>query len=33
MVKCAGVLLEPREFPWDFFWGYMKENFMRIFTG
>jgi hypothetical protein len=26
MVKCAGVLLEPREFPCDFFlWGYMKD--------
>jgi hypothetical protein len=26
MVKRAGVLLEPREFPCDFFlWGYMKD--------
>jgi hypothetical protein len=25
-VKCAGVLLVPREFPCDFFlWGYMKD--------
>jgi hypothetical protein len=26
MVKRAGVLLEPGEFPWDFFlWGHMKD--------
>jgi hypothetical protein len=26
MVKCAGVLLKPREFPCDFFlWGHMKD--------
>jgi hypothetical protein len=25
MVKRVGVLLEPREFPCDFLWGYMKD--------
>jgi hypothetical protein len=31
MVKRVRVLLEPREFPFDFFlWGYMKD-LIRIF--
>jgi hypothetical protein len=33
MVKCAGVLLEPEEFPCDFFmWGYMKDLVYSIST-
>jgi hypothetical protein len=33
MVKCPGVLLEPEEFPSDFFmWGYMKDLVYSIST-